>query len=99
MKWTRKHQNLTNASDNVVFRSNVNKGEQDLPVREKSNASEGSISEWRLQLRREARKRREQICRGLKKQARKHRCKLKLNGSEVPEDASVKQLNKRFAGC
>ena len=33
-----KHQNLTNASDNAVFRSNVNKDEQDLPVRKKSNA-------------------------------------------------------------
>ena len=47
----RKYQNLTSARDNFVFRSNVNKAEQDLPVIQKSN---------RLQLRRrEARKGRE----------------------------------------
>ena len=63
MEWTRKHQNLTSASDNAVFRSSVNKDEQDLPVTKKSNTSEDCNSERRLQLRREARKRREQSLR------------------------------------
>ena len=99
MEWTRKHQNLTSASDNAVFRSNVNKNEQDLPVRQKSNTNEGCNSERRLKLRREARKRRAQSSRGLKKQDRKHRRHSKLNGSEVPADVSVKQPNKQLVGC
>ena len=41
----RQHQNLTSASDNAVFRSCVNNDEDDLPVRKKSNASEGCNSE------------------------------------------------------
>ena len=41
MEWTRKHQNLTGARLNFVFRSSMNKAEQDMPVRRKSNASEG----------------------------------------------------------
>ena len=49
-KITRKHQNLTSASDNSIFRSSVNKAEQDLPVRQKSNAaSEGwTTPPWRI---------------------------------------------------
>ena len=35
MEWTRKHQNLTTVSDNAVFRSSVNKDEQDLPVKKR----------------------------------------------------------------
>ena len=35
----------------------------------------------------------------LKKQARKHRSDSKLDGSEIPADVSVKQLNKGLAGC
>ena len=34
------HQNLTSASANSIFRGSVNKAEQDLPLRQKSNASE-----------------------------------------------------------
>ena len=37
----RKHQNPTSRSANFVFRSSVNKDEQDLPRKQKSNASEG----------------------------------------------------------
>ena len=36
----REHQNLTSASANSIFRGSVNKAEQDLPLRQKSNASE-----------------------------------------------------------
>ena len=41
----------------------------------------------------------EQSRRGLKKQTRKQRSDSKLNGSEVPAEVSVKQPNKRLAGC
>ena len=34
-------ENITSVIDNAVFRSSVNKAEQDLPVRQESNASEG----------------------------------------------------------
>ena len=54
MEWRRKHQNLTNASDNAsdnaVFRSSVNKDEQDLPVRKKEQRQR-RLQERRLQLR------------------------------------------------
>ena len=63
-------------------------------MRRKSNVSEGCNSGRRLQLCREARKRRERSRRGLKKQGRDHRSDSKLNGSEVPADVSVKQQNK-----
>ena len=52
------------------------------------------LQERRLQFSREARKRCEQSLGGLKKQTRKHRRDSKLNGSEVPEDVSVKQPHK-----
>ena len=51
MEWTRKHQNLTGTSANFVFRSSVNKAEQDLPVRQTKKQREQN---------REARKPREQ---------------------------------------
>ena len=104
-EWNEHRQNTrisrVQATTPFQFRSSANKDEQDLPVRKKSNASEGFNSERRLQLRLEARKRREQSRRGLKKQNRKQRRDSKLNGSEVPVDVSVhvKQLNKGLAGC
>ena len=98
MEWTRKHQNLTSASNNAVFRSSPNTEEQYLPVRKKSNASEGCNSE-RIPLHREARKRRKQSRRRLKKQSKKHRSDSKLNRSEVPADVRIKQPNKQLAGC
>ena len=81
MERTRKHQDLTSASANFIFRSSVNKAEQDFREEQRKQ---------RLQLHREALKRREQVVL-MKKQARKHR---KLEGSEVPADVSVKQPNK-----
>ena len=75
-----------------IFRSNVNKAKQDLPVRQKTKASEGSNSTVK----------REKVVSkivGLKKKARKHRSDSKLNGREVPADISVKQPNKVLAGC
>ena len=51
MEWTRKHQNLTGTSANFVFRSSVNKAEEDLPVRQTKKQREQN---------REARKPREQ---------------------------------------
>ena len=66
-----------------VFRSSMNKAEQDMPVRQKSNASEGVKREnvfSKVVL--------------LKKQARKHRSDSKLDGSEIPADVSLKQSNK-----
>ena len=55
--------------------------------------------ERRLQLHCEAQKHCEQSRRRLKKQTRKHRSDSRLNGSEMPADVSVKQPNKRLAGC
>ena len=76
MEWTIKHHNLTSVSANSVFRSDVNKDEQDLPVRQKKKANstvkrENVVSKVA----------------GLKKQTRKHRRDSKLNGSEVPADS------------
>ena len=53
MKRIRKHQNLTSASDNAVFRSSVNKNEQDLPVRLKKEQHQRRLQLWAkaLQLR------------------------------------------------
>ena len=91
MELTRKHQNLTSASDNAVFRSRWNKDKQDLSVGQKSNANEGFnstvkhlnvVSKVFL----------------LKKQARKHRSESKLDGFEIPEDVSVKESNKGLTG-
>ena len=53
----------------------------------------------RLQLCQEAQKCREQSRCGLKKQARNHRSDSKLNGRWAPADVSIKQPNKRLAGC
>ena len=92
MEWTRKHQNLTSASDNAVFRSSLNKDKQDLPFRQKSNANEGCNSAMK-------RKNVVSIVMGLKKQARKYRRNSDLNGSEIPADVSVKHPNKRLPAC
>ena len=75
IEWTRKHQNLTSASVISVFRSNVNKAEQDLTVRQKSNASEGFNS---------ALKRENVVSKdiGLKKQARR---------TESPENLQLRR--------
>ena len=45
MEWTRKHQNLTSASDNAIFRSSAEQGRTILACEKKSNASEGCKSE------------------------------------------------------
>ena len=66
MEWKRNDQSLTITSANSVFRNDVNKAEQDLPVKQKSNTTEGSNS---------AVKRKNVVSKvaGLKKDARKHR--------------------------
>ena len=58
------------------------------------------LQERRLQLGREARKRREQSRRGLKKQTRKHRRDSKLNGSEGCASRRQSQTaEQKLAGC
>ena len=73
-----------------VFRSSVNKAEQDLPVRQKSNSSEGCTS---------AVKREKVVSKvvGLK-QARKHRSDSKPSDREMSVDVSIKQSNKGLVG-
>ena len=94
MKWTRKHQNPSSASTNFVFRSSMNKDEQDLPLKQKRKASEGFNS---------AMKRAENVVSkvfGLNKRVRKHRSDSKPNEQR---DASRRQCqtepNKELAGC
>ena len=81
---TRKHQNLTSTTAHSVCRSSVNVAEQDLPVKQKSNASESFNSAMK--------------CKNvvskvvlLKKQARKHRSDSKLDGSEMAVDLPMRQ--------
>ena len=90
-----KHQNLTSASDTTVFTNSLNKDQQDLPLRRKSNTSEGCSSAV-VKSEKVARK----VFR-LKKKARKHRSVSELNGSEiwVADISVVKQPNKGLAGC
>ena len=66
MECRRNDQSLTSTSANYVFRSGVNKAEQDLPVKHKSNANEGFNSTVK-------RKNVVSEVAGLKKEARKHR--------------------------
>ena len=77
---------------NSVFRSGVNKAEQDLPVKQKRNTNEGSSSavKYTNVVSKVA---------GLKKEARKHRNDWKPNDRDIPADFNVKQPNKGLAGC
>ena len=77
---------------NLQKRREQIKAEQDLPLKQKSNANEGFnsavkrenvVSNWVA---------------GLKKEARKHRSDSKPNDSTMPADFSVKQPNKRLSG-
>ena len=103
IEWTRKHQNLTGASVISVFRSSVNKAEQDLTVRQKSNASEGFNS---------ALKRENVVSKdiGLKKQARRtespenQQLRLQRWGEEIQARLERETLVNtygllRFRGC
>ena len=67
---------------NSVFRSGVNKAEQDLPVKQKRNTNEGSSSavKYTNVVSKVA---------GLRKEARKHRNDWKPNDSEMPADFNV----------
>ena len=68
--------------------SSLNQVEQDFPVRQKSNASEGCKSAVIVK---------RKVVR-LTKQARNHRSDSKPNDSEMPADVSVKQPNKGLSG-
>ena len=75
------------ASDSFIFISGKNKDQQDMPVRQKSNASEGFNSTniaskvvW------------------LEKEARKHLSDSQPNDRDMPADESAKEPNKGLTG-
>ena len=82
MDWTRKHLSRVQAP--------TPSSETDLPVRQKSNASEGCNSAVKPVV--------SKVVELRKKEARKHRSDSKPNDSEMPVDISVKQPNKGLTG-
>ena len=97
MKWTRKHQNLTSASVNFVSRSSVSKEKQDLPVSKEQRQRRLQLWVKGFSFAVKPKNLARQVVAGWRNKP--GITEAIQTSSEVPADVSLKQRNKRLAGC